>query len=219
MVKGVLFDMDGTMLNTEVVSTRCWKKAASELGYTIDDELMSTLIGKNLKTIEEMLKEAFHIEEDAAKIVEGRQRYYREYITENVVERKKGLTEILEYLKEKKIPRAVCTSTERGAGEIVLKKAGVYDYFDGFVFGDMVTRTKPDPQGFHMAAELIGENPKDCLVVEDSPNGVLAGKAAGGYTIFVPDQITLPEEVRNGITAEVQSLDDIIGWIEQENNK
>ena len=83
----------------------------------------------------------------------------------------------------------------------------------------MVTRTKPDPQGFLMAADFIGKDPAECLVVEDSPNGVLAGKAAGGYVIYVPDKIDLPADVKEGITAEMKSLNEIIGWIENENSK
>lgn len=218
MVKGVLFDMDGTMLDTEPISMACWRKSAAHFGITIDDELMNTFFGKNLVGIEEILRSAFGIDEEAVKIVEGRQVYYRAHLGEYGAPVKKGLIEILEYLKEKKIPAVVCTSTDKMTGENLLKKVGVYDYFDDFVFGDMVTRTKPDPQGFLMAAEFIGKDPKECLVVEDSPNGVLAGKAAGGYVIYVPDKIDLPADVKEGITAEMKSLDEIIAWIERENS-
>ena len=217
MIKGVLFDMDGTMLDSEPVSESCWMKAAQELGYTIEQELMNSFFGKNLVSIEKMLAEALRIGEKAADIVAGRQRYYSAYVRENEIPKKKGLIELLEYLKEKEIPAVVCTSTERELGEIALKNAGVYDYFASHVFGDMVARTKPDPQGFQMAARAIGIPSEECLVIEDSPNGILAGKAAGGYTIFVPDRLSLSEEVREGITAEMKSLDEIISWIETEN--
>lgn len=218
MVKGVLFDMDGTMLDTEPISMACWRKSAAHFGITIDDELMNTFFGKNLIGIEEILKEAFGIDEEAVKIVEGRQVYYRSHLEEYGAPIKPGLIELLDYLKEKKIQAVVCTSTDKVTGENLLKKVGVYDYFDDFVFGDMVTRTKPDPQGFLMAAEFIKKDPVECLVVEDSPNGVLAGKAAGGYVIYVPDKIELPDDVKEGITAEMKSLDEIIGWIENENS-
>ena len=218
MVKGVLFDMDGTMLDTEPISMACWRKSSAHFDITIDDELMNTFFGKNLVGIEEILRDAFGIDEEAVKIVEGRQIYYRAHLGEYGAPLKPGLIEILEYLKSKNIPAVVCTSTDKVTGEKLLKKVGVYDYFDDFVYGDMVTRTKPDPEGFLMAAKAIGMDPKECLVVEDSPNGVLAGKAAGGYVIFVPDKIDLPQEVREGITAEMASLQEIIGWIEEENS-
>ena len=217
MIKGVLFDMDGTMLDTEPISMACWRKSAAHFDITIDDELMDTFFGKNLVGIEEILRNAFGIDEEAVKIVEGRQVYYRAHLEEHGAPIKPGLIEILEYLKSKNIPAVVCTSTDKVTGEKLLKKVGVYDYFDNFVYGDMVTRTKPDPQGFLMAAEFIGKNPEECLVVEDSPNGVLAGKASGGYVIFVPDKIDLPADVREGITAEMPSLHEIIPWIEKEN--
>ena len=218
MIKGVLFDMDGTMLDTEPISMACWRKSAAHFDITIDDELMDTFFGKNLVAIEEILRNAFGIDEEAVKIVEGRQVYYRAHLEEYGAPLKPGLIEILEYLKSKKIPAVVCTSTDKVTGEKLLKKVGVYDYFDDFVYGDMVTRSKPDPQGFQMAAKAIGQESSECLVVEDSPNGVLAGKAAGGYVIFVEDKIALPEDVYEGITAEMPSLHEIILWIEEANN-
>ena len=217
MIKGVLFDMDGTMLDTEPISMACWRKSAAHFDITIDDELMNNFFGKNLSGIEVILREAFGIDEEAVKIVEGRQVYYRAHLGEFGAPIKKGLIELLEYLKEKDIPRVVCTSTDKVTGENVLKKVGVYDYFNDFVYGDMVTRTKPDPQGFLMAAEFIGVDPKECLVIEDSPNGVLAGAASGGHVIFIEDKISLPEEVRATITAEKASLDEVIDWIEEMN--
>lgn len=217
MIKGVLFDMDGTMFDTEPVSAKCWKRAANDCGFTIDDELMNSLFGRNLVTIKQMVRDALGTGDTVDMIAEGRQNYYRKFLLECEIPKKTGLMEILSYLKDKNIPAVVCTSTERETAEIALKKAGVYEYFAGYVYGDMVTRTKPDPQGFHMAAELIGVQPKDCLVIEDSKNGVLAGKAAGGYIIYIPDIIELSDEVKDGITAEMKDLCEVIKWIEDEN--
>ncbi|MCI8885882.1 MAG: HAD family hydrolase, partial [Dorea sp.] len=85
---------------------------------------------------------------------------------------------------------------------------------DAFVYGDMVERSKPHPDVFLKAAEEIGVPIGDCLVLEDSIAGVRAGKAAGGYIIHIPDLIVVPEEVKDGITAQFDSLDEVIGWIE-----
>lgn len=215
MVKAVLFDMDGTMLDTEPISAECWKKAGKELGYIIEDRFMNTLFGKNIASIEKMLQEEFGIQEEAVQIIDKRLMHYKNYLAENGVPKKKGLMEVLEYLKHNNIPAVVCTSTEKATAENVLKKAGIYEYFTGYVYGDMVTRSKPDPQGFHMAAELAGQKPSECLVVEDSPNGVLAGKAAGGHIIFIPDCIEMPEGVLDGITAQLNDLNELIEWLEK----
>ena len=98
MIKGVLFDMVGTMLDTEPISMACWRKSAAHFGITIDDELMNTFFGKNLVGIEEILRSAFGIDEEAVKIVEGRQVYYRAHLGEFGAPVKPGLIELLEYL-------------------------------------------------------------------------------------------------------------------------
>lgn len=219
MVKGVLFDMDGTMFDTEPVSERCWKKAAVDYGYEISDELMNSLFGKNLVSIKTMIREALGIDEEAELITARRYHYYRQFLLEEEIPKKKGLVEILEYLKEQNIPAAVCTSTEKETAEIALKRSGVYQYFTGFVYGDMVSRSKPDPQGFHMAAEMLGVQPEECLVLEDSVNGVLAGIAAGGYIIYIPDVIELSENIKSDITAEMQDLCEVIKWLEERKPK
>ena len=214
MIKAVLFDMDGTMLDTEPVSAGCWKKAAKELGYMIEDRFMNTLYGKNFASIEMALREEFGIDKEKAwEIIDGRLVHYRRYLAEHDVPKKEGLVEVLEYLKSKDIPAVVCTSTEKATAEMVLRKAGIYNYFAGYVYGDMVTRSKPDPQGFHMAAEMAGQKPMDCLVVEDSPNGVLAGKAAGGYVAYIPDCIEVPRDVLEGITVQLNDLNELIEWL------
>jgi len=217
MVKGVLFDMDGTMFDTEPVSERCWKKAATDFGYEISDELMNSLFGKNLLSIKQMIRQALEIDEEVERITERRYEYYRKFLLEDEIPKKEGLMEILEYLKEHSIPAAVCTSTEKETAEIALKRSGVYEYFTGFVYGDMVEKSKPDPQGFHKAAQLIGVTPETCLVIEDSSNGVLAGKAAGGFVIYIPDVVDVSETVKEGITLEAKNLTQVIGWLEKMN--
>ena len=78
---------------------------------------------------------------------------------------------------------------------------------------------KPEPDIFLEAAKKIGREPKECLVIEDSISGILAGKAAGGYVIYIPDVMKVPEEVREGITAELPDLSHVIGWIKEENRR
>lgn len=83
----------------------------------------------------------------------------------------------------------------------------------------MVERGKPEPDIFLKAAELIGQDPKECLVLEDSAPGLLAGKAAGGYTIYVPDIAVVSKEAKEGITAELADLHEVAAWIRKENKK
>ena len=127
---------------------------------------------------------------------------------------KKGLLRLLDYLEGQGIKMAVATSTERKLADTMLERAGVKRYFDAFIFGDMVERSKPYPDIFLKAAKELGVPIQECLVLEDSIAGVEAGKAAGGYIIHIPDLIVAPEEVREGITAQFDSLDEVTEWIE-----
>lgn len=219
MVKGVIFDMDGTMFDTEPISAYAWKAAGKSLGYAITDNLVNSFLGKNMAAIRELLIKEFGKDTDTDAIVDARQKYYKEYIQTNGAPHKEGLVLLLEYLKKEGIPAVVSTSTDKETGEMVIKKAGVYEYYTDFVYGDMVERSKPSPDIFWMGAERIGQAPEDCLVIEDSPSGVLVGKAAGGYTIFIPDVMQLSEEITEGISAELHNLSEVIPWIEAENKK
>ena len=102
---------------------------------------------------------------------------------------------------------------------MVLKKAGVYDVLSAHMYGDMLKASKPEPDIFLEAAKKTGQEPKECLVIEDSISGILAGKAAGGYVIYIPDVMKVPEEVKEGITAELPDLSHVIGWIKEENRR
>ncbi len=218
MVKGVIFDMDGTMFDTERLSTKGWLYAGEKLGEDIPITLTDSFRGRNPITIRKMFAEYFgdKLDYDEARAVKHE---YFDEVTKDSVPYKEGLMELLEYLKEHEIPAAVATSTEKKRASRLLHVSGVEDMITACIFGDMIEKGKPEPDIFLKAAELIGQNPEECLVVEDSAPGLLAGKAAGGYTIYVPDVAVVPEEAKAGITAELADLHEVAAWIEKENNK
>lgn len=219
MVKGVIFDMDGTMFDTERMLTIAWQKAGEKMGITISMELMDECRGKSSEAIGQILKSEFGEEFDYGRICMFKNQIYHEMIKKDGVPVKKGLKELLEFLKEQKIPAAVATSTGRNSAEMILKTAGVYEEFTAFMYGDMLKASKPEPDIFLEAARKLGQESEDCLVVEDSISGILAGKAAGGYVIYIPDLVEVPEEVKEGITAEMPDLSHVIGWIKEENRR
>ena len=219
MVKGVIFDMDGTMFDTERLLTVAWDKAAEKMGVTISPELMDACRGKSPEAIGRLLKAEFGEDFDYDRICMFKDSIYQKMIEKDGVPVKKGLKELLEFLKEQKIPAAVATSTGRGRAEMVLKTAGVYEELAAFMYGDMLKASKPEPDIFFEAAKKLGQEPKDCVVIEDSVSGVLAGKAAGGYVIYIPDVMKVPEEVKEGITAELPELSCVIEWIKEENRR
>ena len=121
------------------------------------------------------------------------------------------------FIKEKgkkKIPAAVATSTRQSRGEKVLQMSGIAEYFAAFIYGDTQKASKPKPDIFWNAAKAIGRDPKECLVVEDSTPGVMAGIAAGGETIYIYDMVDVPEEVLEHASASLENLGQIIEWME-----
>lgn len=217
MIRGVIFDMDGTLFDTERLYTIAWKQVGEEMGYPITTELLNQCRGKTTAIIGGIFEDRFGEEFHYAEARQRKDEIFMEMIARDGVPKKKGLTELLTYLKENEIPAAVATSTRQSRGEKVLQMSGVSDYFTAFIYGDTQKASKPKPDIFWNAAKAIGRDPKECLVVEDSTPGVMAGIAAGGETIYVHDMVDVPEEVLENVSASLDDLGQIIEWLEMQN--
>lgn len=217
MVRGVIFDMDGLMLDTERLGTKMWKKAGEEMGIEIPIEFIDRFRGHNSASVQKMFAERYGQEFDFKKCHQIEIKSLDQYMKENGVPLKKGLICLLEYLSDSGIKMAVATSTQKNRAEWRLKEAGIFQYFQTIVCGDMVERSKPYPDIFWCAAEKIQIPIQECLVLEDSPSGLGAAKASGAYAIHIPDVAYVPEEMKEGITAEFDSLSEVISWLEKEN--
>ena len=217
MVRGVIFDMDGLMFDTERLATVLWNQVGDELRIDMTEEFLDSFRGQNPTAIRNAFLQRFGREFDFDGCMGRKDELQHRYIEEKGVPLKEGLPELLEYLKGQDIRMAVATSTQQSLAEKMLKIAGVYEYFDAVAYGNKVKRSKPFPDIFQKAAEDLGVPMRECLVLEDSISGVQAGKAAGVYIIHIPDVVVVPEEVKDGITAELRSLRDVIDWIEHAN--
>lgn len=213
-IKAVIFDMDGLMIDTEKLLHHYWIQAANELGYpmTMDHVLqIRSLAAKYARPkLKSMLGESF----DYDKVRERRRELMAEHVEHYGIEKKKGLDELLDYLKERKYPLAVATATDMERTQKYLTIIGKIDYFDKIICGSMVENGKPEPDIYLAAAESLGLPPEECMALEDSPNGILAAFRAGCVPVMVPDLDLPEEETKKLLYAQVTELSEVCKILE-----
>lgn len=213
-VDGVIFDMDGLILDTEKVSHKCFTDVTKKYGYEMDKDFYCTLIGRNLKGIRELFEQKYGKDFPFDKIYEEKIDIMMDFIDKNGVELKKGVLELLEYLAVKNYKIALATSTKRERATILLDKVGIREKFMASVCGDEVINSKPDPEIFLKAAEKLGVKPENCIVLEDSGAGIEAAYNAGMIPINVPDMKVPDEEMKERAFKICDSLLDVIELLE-----
>lgn len=215
-IKAVIFDLDGTLLDTEKLLFRYWREAAAEYGFNMTAEQALTLRSLTHRLVQPLFTEWFGENCDYRELRACRMRLMQEHIDKYGVEKKKGAQELLEYLGNNGYMRAIATATDETRAGKLLVKAGLSGMFDRIVCASMVEWGKPKPDIYIYAAEQLGLSPGQCIAVEDSPNGVMSAHSAGCFTVMVPD-LTLPDNaLMNSISAVCKDLSEIIGLL---NNK
>ena len=218
MIKYVIFDMDGTLLDTEPLYQRSWAETGEKWGLDGVAEMYIPLIcGTSVMSAKGVLKERFGENFDSDGFMKERMDLYHELEAVDL-KLKTGCLELLDFLKEHKIPMAVATSTIPEITFVNLKKMGIHDYFDAIVTATMVKNGKPAPDIFLEAAKRIGvEDSRECIVCEDSYSGIIAAHAANMLPIFIPDLLKPTKETDEVAYATVDSLLDMIELIKKEN--
>ena len=187
-LEGAIFDMDGTMFDTERLRFRMLKQASMEIfGEEISDKLLYDSLGISAETAERIAKQRYGIHYPYKKIRERADQLERGHIRENGVPVKNGLYNLLERLKKNGVLIALATSSRKEIAEEYLAHAKVLRFFDVVVCGDEVERGKPDPEIFLKAASELNCESGNCFIFEDSQNGLLAASAAGGIPILIKD--------------------------------
>ncbi len=191
---GAIFDMDGLLFDTETVWQKMWNLVASERGIKLSDDFKYEITGTSGAYMLQIVRKHFHTD-NVEEIVEECSSKVHEETQKNVV-MKKGVREILEYLKDRGFLIAVASSSSREQIMHNLQLSGIRNYFDAIVSGAELKHGKPAPDIFLKAAEQIKCKPEDCYVFEDAFNGVRAGNAAGCKTVMIPDLLEPTDEVR-----------------------
>lgn len=213
-IKAVIFDMDGLMFDTERLMKAGWEEASREMGFTLTEYHLSQMRGGTRERSSKLFEEWFRgtVDYDQGRAI--RTRYQKEYIEKHGVPLKKGLMKLLTYLKEHEIPAAVATSTPRCDASRYWDMAGVTAYIAASVCGDEVQNGKPDPEIFLTAAEKLQTPPKQCLILEDSLNGIRAAKAAGALSCMVPDLTPAVDEIRPFCDIICEDLTQVIPYLD-----
>ena len=210
MIKGVVFDMDGLMFDTEKIGKDAWQQAARHLACGFSDQLFHKILGTNLVTTIEILEGELGDKIDVRRLREIHDVYFAGCIEEKGVPVKNGLKELLEYLRTNGYGVTAASSTSKDKVRDYFKKAGVSEYFGEIVGGDMVEKSKPEPDIYLKAAEVLGLSPFECLALEDSPHGILSAYRAGLMPIMIPDLVEPDEETSRLLYAKLPSLLDVI---------
>ena len=209
-IKCMIFDMDGTLIDTEKVYRKMWPLAVSQFGYTMTDEQCLQLRSLGSPYGRLKLQEFFGEDFPYDEVRTYRRKMVADYLAEHGIDLKPGCKEILDILKERGIARAICTSSDLERTTGYLKRLGLEGKFDKIICTAMVERGKPAPDAYVYAVEQMGFAKEACVAVEDSPNGVESAYAAGLKVVMIPDQSEPDEELSRMLYAKVDCLTDLV---------
>lgn len=193
-VRGIVFDMDGVLFDTERDSIRRIMELGHQMGYEISRELIVTNMGRNMAEVSQIYREALGGCFDA-------DRFWTQYWKErNAQYSREGMpvkdsaVRLLRLAEERQILCVVASSSPVEQVWHALEQAALRSFFTGAIGGDMFEKSKPDPDIFLTAARQLDLPPENCLVIEDSLNGLKAGRAAGMQVVYVKDVPSYSEE-------------------------
>jgi HAD superfamily hydrolase (TIGR01509 family) len=207
--KAALFDMDGLLFDSERIGLIEMIAAAGEQGILMEEEPVRATIGKTIESAKEVYMQWYPtLDYDALR--DAFTRRMHALAEKGEMPLKEGVHKLLEALKNKGIPMAVASSSGEETIRSYLDHAGILHYFDVLVSGVDMPRSKPFPDIFLAAAQRLGTKPEDCLVLEDSYNGVKAGRAAGCTVCMVPDVLPYLDELEPYVDHLLPSLLQVI---------
>ncbi|MEC3950419.1 HAD family hydrolase [Sphingobium sp. HWE2-09] len=207
-IRAVIFDMDGTLIDTEAAHRRAFAQTGRAIGWPLSDDLLLSMVGIHRDENERMLAAHMGPNFPLARFYADSDALFEAAVDAGIPLRP-GAQLILDHLTQAGIPLALATSTAAPYAQARLEKAGLLHYFDVVVTRSDVDRPKPHPEPYLLAARLLGVDPADCVAVEDSHPGVRAAVAAGMATVMIPDLLPPTEDLTLACAQVLPSLTDL----------
>lgn len=209
-IKAIIFDVDGLMFDTENLRMESYKYAMPIAGITVSEQALIKTLGVNSKEIKRIMFEDAGYEFDYGKLREIRYKYVDDYMEKYGAPIKKGLYELISFINNIGLKKAIATSNSYEVISKYCKEANLLDEFEIIVTGDKFTRGKPFPDIFLNTSEQLGIPPEECMVLEDSFNGIKAAHSANMLPVMVPDIVKPDEKIEKLLYAKCDSLLDVI---------
>lgn len=209
-IDAVIFDMDGTLFDTERLITKLYQEVSQQMGKQMGIDVINNSIGLNYDATRMFVKKSYGEDfpfDEISKIVIERK---LAHIENHGMPIKEGVTEVLELLKENNVPMAIATSTNREFTEKYLKKSELKGYFNFVVCGNEVSKSKPEPEIFLHTVNLLQIDSSKCIVLEDSENGIIAAHRARTIPVLVKDIKYPADEVRKLAFKEYESMNEFM---------
>lgn len=214
-IRGVLFDMDGLVLDSEILFSRFWREACGYYGFSMSYEQSLCMRALNNQAGKEMLHSFFGPEADYTQIRSKRIELMESYVEENGIALKPGIWELLDYLDKQGISAAITSSSPIARIQKYLSRHGLDIRFHALCSGRDVPNGKPAPDIYLHGAAALGLKTEECLALEDAPAGILSAYRAGCLCVMIPDQDQPNEETEKLLYAKADNLADVIALLKE----
>lgn len=213
--KAVVFDMDGVIFDSERLVLICWEKVAEKYHVEGITEVMTACIGTTQGKTEEIVLGHYGEDFPYDAFRKEASALFHEIVDRDGLPVKRGVQELLDFLREQGVTLAVASSTRLEVVSQELKQAGLYEYFQVVMGGDQLKRSKPEPDIYLMTCNKLGIQPAEAYAVEDSYNGIRSAYSAGMNPVMVPDILPPTEEMREKSVVVLDDLLQVRDWLEK----